>query len=287
MTPNNPRKKGKRDSTQLENSPTQQEIFDNYKKEIVKQLNDSLKELAENQMKNNRSTVEFVSSQLARTLETVQTHVEAIKAEVSKVWAAIEKCNQDLAKATNTAVATSELSQIKARLNASDQEKLNNCLDISGIPNDDSSQSSPNVTAKNILKDYDITNFSSAYWRRIITKSNERKSFLVVTFSSYEDKMLALQRKRDVDKGKDCTIYFNHSLTSSNRLLFMNARKIAKSRNLNVYISHGRIFIKNAGEERGIQVRTVEDLTRIDQHQDLAGESLPNQSPKLSPMKPR
>lgn len=114
-----------------------------------------------------------------------------------------------------------------------------------------------------MLKVYGINSFRSAYLRHVTTKS-VKKTLLIVNFANYAEKMHALDCKRSQDKGKKCTVYFNHSLTGFNRFIYMQARKVAKSLNLRTAISHGRIFIRKQNEKIGRQVKSEEDLDEIE-----------------------
>lgn len=264
-----PRKTLKRNNTSMAQSPEVQNKIDDITNAVMQQIAATQKASAEELAS---QVSEIVKSEIAKHLEEIK---EEFTEKISKTWTATKYVSQDVGKLTDNAASTfAELNKITSRLNAIEQEKFNNSLDISGIPVDDvDSRSSPNDAAAKILSSYKIAKFSSAHWRRVTTRSNERKCFLVVSFSSYTDKMIAMKRKREADHGKNCTIFFNHSLTTSNRILFMQARKVSKSLNLKVTVSHGRIFMKNSGEERGLQIKSAVDLSRIQRNKGLTEEA--------------
>lgn len=138
---------------------------------------------------------------------------------------------------------------LSLRLNKLEQAQIDNSIEISGLNEAAlNSGNSAGDIASQVLKVYGINSFRSAY----------------LNFANYAEKMHALDCKRSQDKGKKCTVYFNHSLTGFNRFIYMQARKVAKSLNLRTAISHGRIFIRKQNEKIGRQVKSEEDLDEIE-----------------------
>lgn len=98
----------------------------------------------------------------------------------------------------------------------------------------------------------------------------ENKFILIVTFKSYEEKMRIMKLKRDFHKKKKFSIRFNHTLTSTNRLLFMQAKNLCINlKHLRVYITHGRIFMNKLNVTQGVEIKSVEDLKIIEENGGL------------------
>lgn len=194
----------------------------------------------------NMETTKGLLSELKKVINEI-SQIKEVNVKTAKVLASI-KTNQ---------------SEISARVNYLEQERLNNSIEISGLnPATMKSQKSAHEIASQVLSIYKVNSFQSAYKRQVTIRS-EPKNFLVVTFKSYEDKMKALDQKRTTDLGKKCSVYFNHSLTAVTRSLYMRARIAAKSLNLKAAISYGRIFIRKPNEKFGHRIQTEMDLERF------------------------
>lgn len=165
---------------------------------------------------------------------------------------------------------------LSTRLNRLEQDKLNNSIEISGLsPAVTKSNKSASEIAAQVLKIYNVNDFQSAY-KRHFTINSEQKTLLVVTFKTYEEKMKALNMKRTMDTGKKCNVFFNHSLTKFNRSLYMRARFIAKSINLKVAISYGRVFVRNPDEKFGVHIKSEKELEIIKERRGIGNRTQSN-----------
>lgn len=172
-----------------------------------------------------------------RSLSNFKVVKELLFDEIKKLMASISKLEEENIKNACTITSLSSAqNNLALRFNHLEQEKLNNSIEITGIsPAVMNSEKPANEIASQILTIYDVQKYKSAYKRQVNTKS-EPINLLIVTFDSYEDKMCALNKKRNAAGGRKCTVYFNHSLTSLNRSIFMRARIAARSLNLKTAI---------------------------------------------------
>lgn len=189
---------------------------------------------------------------------------ESMIDEIKKLAISISRLEDENAKNSNAIRSLSSVqNNLSSRLNQLEQEKLNSSIEITGLcPAAMHPDKPAKEIAKQVLAIYNVSKFKHAYKRQVNTKSGT-KNLLVVTFSSYEEKMIVLNKKRTTDMGRKCTVYFNHCLTSFNRSLYMSARIASKSSNLKVAISRGRIFIRRAIEKFGTPIKSQNDLDDI------------------------
>lgn len=249
-----PRKSTKRNNANVEKSPDiKQKLEDTYKE--LKSLIDSKYETYSHAK--NEEIIRLLDEHLSRVSELVKNEVLKIHEEFLK----LKNKNSEDTKSLND--VNSSHADLSMRLNQLEQEKLVNRIEISGLnPSILNSQKPAFDIASQVLKVYGISNFEYAYKRQIRTESGQ-KSLLIVSFGSYSEKMLALNKKRTIDKGKNCTVFFNHTLTRFNRNLYMEARKLSKSINMTTIISHGRIFIRGLNEKFGTRIMSQSDLNSI------------------------
>lgn len=252
-----PRKNPKRNFSNVELSP-----------DIDKKLNETTNELKGMITKSYETFTVKIEHLMAQMNENTHDNLRAIKdlmmEEIKKFVSDISQIKEETmenSKVINT--ITSGHKDISSRLNFLEQERLNNSIEITGLNSATmNSQKSAQEIASQVLGIYNVNSFQRAY-KRQLTINSDRKNILIVTFKSYEEKMIALDRKRIKDSGKKCSVYFNHSLTAFNRSLYMRSRIVAKSLNLKVAISYGRIFVRNPGEKLGIRIKGEADLESI------------------------
>lgn len=251
MTTPPPLKNPKRDFSNVEQSP------DSYQK-----YHDELKAFITSSSESTAATVKQLIIEMKKNIAS--TVRELIDSEIKKLLDKISKLEEEGAQHSKDIASYSSSKQdLSARINQLEQDKLNNSIEITGIcPAAMNSAKSAKEIASQVLSVYDVQNFKNAYKRQITTKT-EQKKVLIVTFNSYGEKMDALNKKRTADMEKKCSVYFNHSLTSSNRSLYMHARIIAKSLKLKVAISLGRVFIRHPGEVYGNRIKSQQDLENI------------------------
>lgn len=168
--------------------------------------------------------------------------------------------------------------EMQLRINHLEQEKLNNSIEVSGIPSNHFTRTtSLKQLASDLLKSYSIEHSFETFTRvyaRDIKVNSENKKLLIITFANYDEKSRIMKLKRHNEKEKPVTIFFGHVLTQQNRLLFMRARKVAKSLGINqVYVAYGRIYMKNDGNLRGTLIKSHSDIDTIENSKSLSSQS--------------
>lgn len=169
--------------------------------------------------------------------------------------------------------------EMQERINQLEQEKLNNSMEISGISSDliTPSTSLKNL-ASNLLKSYNIEHsidsLVSVHTKDVKIK-NETSKLLIVTLPSYAEKSRMMRIKRQNEKESPVKIFFGHVLTHRNRYLFMRARRVAKPMGIQVYVAHGRVYMKNPGDLRGSLIKSHDDVDHLEQSKGLVAKNQP------------
>lgn len=248
------------------------------KKELIQAMSDSQK-----------STIDQITASMSSIISgeiSKQTHL--MQTELGKIRGTTDKLSADtqLLAAQLKNVTDSQSSLINAVNNLS-QANLNNSIDITGL-NQITPGLTPHQTAIQVLRSFNI-NYDSQITDviiRDITVDEITKPLIMVTFSSYDVKMKVMNAKRNFEKpNKTIAIYFNHSLTPANRKLFLDARRVGKNHNLTAGISRGRIYLRKQNEQRGVPIRTADDLTQIVQQGGITvntSQQAPQQAPQSS-----
>lgn len=182
---------------------------------------------------------------------------EAMKEEMGKVM----KENARLMEEVNS--LSSSVKLLNAEVNDLKQQTLNNNMEIVGI-NDSILNAKPPkevfvdlLASKNI--DCDMSRVESVR-KRVINVVSGLKTLLVVTFKSYEEKNNVMIAKRKTDKDN---IFFNHSLTSKNRQIYMKTRMETKEMKMRVTVAHGKIYVRKDGQSQGTQIKSEDDLAKF------------------------
>lgn len=153
--------------------------------------------------------------------------------------------------------------------NEVEQEKLKNCMDISGISQELLNSPMPLIDiVTEILNDHKISHEKSS-----IVDVQKISDILVVTFKSYEEKLRILKLKRDFHKKKRFKICFNHTLTPTNSLLLTQARILCTKLKLRANVTHGKIYVNNLTSTGGVRIRSFSDLNQIEKNGGISFKS--------------
>jgi hypothetical protein len=88
-----------------------------------------------------------------------------------------------------------------------------------------------------------------------------QRSFLIVIFSHEAIKNRVMRQKILSDKGKKTTVYFSHVLTSQNRAIFMEARKLVKERKIfKTWTMGGNVYIVKEEGDYKMKMESIEQL---------------------------
>lgn len=111
-----------------------------------------------------------------------------------------------------------------------------------------------------------------------IKNSNGNKSdktILTVHFKEFETKLNVMREKRKIKD--DRKIFFNPSLTPTNRFLMGNARNTAKLKNLKVFFKNGRVNVEKSNKEIMV-IENEDDLVKLKIYVEELQKSDSNQS---------
>lgn len=148
------------------------------------------------------------------------------------------------------------------------QERQDCCMDIVGF-RDEIIQSYQDLKqlACEIIKSFKIQLDESCVTKASLKEIRDRntnevkKRVLVVTFADKEEKWRVMKAKKEIKSNNG--IYFNPTMTSFNRYLWGEARRITKPQNGNVYFRDGNVKVK-INDEPEIIIANVKDLEEME-----------------------
>ena len=138
------------------------------------------------------------------------------------------------------------------------QERLKNNMEISGVNLPAvKDKSKTKEEAIKIIENFGInvksSDVKSVYIKSITTKESQKNQIMTVEFKEFETKLRILKEKRK--SGIKNGIYFDDSLTPTNRFLIGKAKRIAKEKNFMLFMSNNRINVKKADK----MIKWIED----------------------------
>lgn len=190
--------------------------------------------------------------------------IHDLRTDVNKKFDSIEKdmtTTKSLVKKNTT-----DIDYLKRRINQADQDKLAAHMEITGI--DKKIIENAKQDLKKLTIDV-ITSFKipidpmaiNHVYTKEIKKPNFSKHVIIVVFSSVEQKVVVMQKKREATETRQ--IYFDHQLTPLTRALLMEAKKTAKAIGAkSAYIRSGRVVIAKDDTTK-VKVDTFEDLVKL------------------------
>lgn len=199
---------------------------------------DFLKEMKEDmamQHSETRSTIKDLKDEF-------KSDLRGLKDELYNKFDAVEEGVKSAeAKADTNA---KKLAALTARLNAIEQEKHTKSIDVTGLNNEsiEKFKENPKALAKALFESFAIqlppTAIERAYLRPI--KAGAEK-VLTVVMSTLNDKILVMQKK--LQWKEKTTIYFNATMATETRKIFMYARKKVKEGKLKkVFLKSGKVY---------------------------------------------
>jgi hypothetical protein len=212
-------------------------------------------------------------SEIAKSQEETKAAVEGIRDEVNAKFAENGIAQRKI---------MDDVSDLQAKMNDFEQEKLNANMEITGM---DERLMSTGKALTEIVKEifnqlqiaYNDQMITKIYARTFSDKSRAMKSVITIVFSNVDEKTRVMQEKFQRDKGKVATIFFSHSLTKRNRSLYMRARQIAKKINAKAYVAAGRVYMKNQDDRKGIPIKCDQNLDEIEAKKVISSFSKPTQ----------
>lgn len=158
-----------------------------------------------------------------------------------------------------------DMNTLTAKMNAIEQDKLSAYMDITGVEQSviDQMKSDASKLARYVITSLGIMlnadEIHHAYLKKL---GKSGKTVIVVAFNSKDKKLETMKKKRE--KKAPSSIYFDHSMTSATRWIYIQAKKKAKTINAKfVSIRYGFVhIIMNDG--RKIKLNSTADLEKLD-----------------------
>lgn len=203
------------------------------------------------------SIKEELTTKLDEKFGTLNNNIEEINLKVNKLEESVNKHDK-------------KIDQQGKIVNRLFQEKLQNKMEISGasIPHG----SDKNKTKEEVIKIFgkckirvETANIKMVYVKsdkpHDSTNEARKKPIITVEFNDFETKIRVMKEKRksNIRNG----IYFNDSLTPTNKFLIGKARKIAKEKNFLMYMSNNRINVKKSDT----RIKWIEDEADLNEIQ--------------------
>lgn len=260
--------RNKRPKSEVQSSPEiSKESIEELRRSLFQEIHNKTISTVEQLQQNHSQKIAQSLPQICKPIfGTLEKHVLHLLERIEKLESVQSQIEQ--LQSEKQQMAT-KIQHLEDKVNRLEQENLSKCLEISGA---DSMLQDPSKPLRNIVSElftansipHDVNSIAHVQIRETASESKPRK-FLTVTFNSYADKMQVMKRKFANDKGKKkVKIFFGHSLTKNNRLLYNQARAAVKSDpKKQVYIARGRIYVKNASGKFGTLINSFDDIERI------------------------
>jgi hypothetical protein len=225
-----------------QNSPATFEINQNKRK--AEKSNDDIYSL----MLANNSEIKAALTGIHKQIKTMDSNVAKIESNLKETNARMERVEETANEGVRMATQNRKLlgNMIK-------QGKLENLMEISGIPSEDfAKHSGPKEVAISVFRSLQIQvdpdDIRRAIRKDITIKKpngdNRKVPILIVTFSDFEKKAQVMAKKKNL--GPSSKIYFNLALTPLNGFLTRRAKAITKGKNLHVHFGDEAVRVKKA-----------------------------------------
>jgi hypothetical protein len=233
-----------------------------------KYLSDQLKtlfDLIASTSKTHSEEISSVKTDLAENIQAVSVKVNQIEADVSSLKSNVQNMEKKIDNVSKTADMN------KAIINSMMQENLNKCMDIDGLDKNLIEKAKDlKLLALEIINSFNIPINADEIDR--VSKKEIRKDengnistrfLLLVHFKDFETKVRILRSKMTVKDNRN--IFFNATLTPTNRYFMMSAKKIAKKANLKVFFKSGKVNVEKLNKEI-ITIANDKDITILESY---------------------
>lgn len=208
---------------------------------LIVNLQSSIKE----QNAEMKKQIDETKEHIGRQIEVTNEKIENMEMNVQDLGSKVNDFDIKLNGVTKVAERNEKL------LNTLMQARLENLIEICGVNSSVINQCNDlKQLVISVIKSFGIPIKEEDIARVTKREINARdenstasnKHILVVTFNNFSTKIEVMKQKSKCkdDRG----IFFNISLTPSNRFLMMNARKLTKNKKLKVYFSGGKVRVK-------------------------------------------
>jgi hypothetical protein len=159
------------------------------------------------------------------------------------------------------------------------QDKIDKCMEIDGIQRAviEECQDLKKLALDTIasfkieIAEVDINRVS----KKIINYKDKdgnsnTKSILMVHFNEFDKKLKVMKEKRAVKENRK--IYFNASLTATNRTLMKKAKNLISNKNLKIFFKNGKVHIEKRNKEL-MAIENDDDMLNLEQYVNSLNQS--------------
>ena len=231
-------------------------------------LSNQLKILFDLIASTSRTHSEEISSaktDLTNSMHAISVKVNQIEENVSSLQSNV----QDIDKKVDSVSKTADLN--KKLINIMMQENLSNCMDIDGIDRSVVEKAtSLKSLALEVISSFniiihadDIDRVSKKELRKDENGNATIRFILLVHFKDFETKVRVLRTKMSIKDTRN--IYFNATLTPTNRFFMRSAKKLAKKANLKVFFKSGKVSVEKSNKEI-ITIASESDISVLESY---------------------
>lgn len=250
------------------NGSKDDDIIDVHNDISNRHLSDQLKtlfDLIASTSKTHSEEISSVKTDLTKNIQAISEKVNQIEADVCSLKSNVQNIDKKVDNVSKTADMN------KTIINSMMQENLSKCMDIDGLDKnviekakDLKSLAQEVINSFNIKINADeIERVSKKEIRKEQNGNTSTRLLLLVHFKDFETKVKILRAKMTIKDNRN--IFFNATLTPTNRYLMMNAKKLAKKANLKVFFKSGKVNVEKSNKEI-ITIANDKDLSVLESY---------------------
>ncbi|KAL7019966.1 hypothetical protein ACKWTF_011324 [Chironomus riparius] len=228
------------------------------------------------------------SNEISSVNADLSQKIQAVSKKMNKMEEKVESLESNVKVVDEKVMDIAKAAQMnKVMINNMLQENISKCMDIDGIDKSvvDNATDLKSLAVQ-IISSFNITIKADEIERvskKEIGKDDNNKTvkartILLVHFKEFEDKLRILRAKRNINDGRN--IYFNATLTPTNKYFMMSARKLTKAVGLKVFFKSGKVNVEKA--DKGIiTIASESDLNNLESYVKAIQQNYQAQTAKL------
>ncbi|KAL7024411.1 hypothetical protein ACKWTF_013026 [Chironomus riparius] len=223
----------------------------------------SLHDLIASTSQKHSNEISSVKTDLSQKIQEVSEKVVLMETKVESIQSNVEVIDVKVIEVAKAAQMN------KNMINNMMQENLSKCMDIDGIEKSVIDKA-PDLKslALQIISSYNITITADEIDRvskREIGKDDNSaakpRTILLVHFKEFEAKLRILRTKRNIKDSRN--IFFNATLTATNKYFMMSARKLTKDVGLKVFFKSGKTNVEKL-DKQILTIMNESDLSSLE-----------------------
>lgn len=257
---------------QISQHTQQQDDQDRLKKRKHNELNDEENKDHEKIISNN-DIYDLIMQKSAQDSNERNLIKEEITREIRSINEKIKKLEENVQAIDAKVDNVSALAQQNSKLiNSLYQDKIDKCMEIDGLQRNiiEECQDLKTLALETIESfkiKIDALDIERVIKRDIPMKESNgvrgSKALLIVHFKDFDTKLRVLRGRRGI---KDIRgIYFNTSLTASNRSMMTRAKKIAIKKNLKVFFKNSKVHVEKENKSLMV-IECDKDLNELEKY---------------------